>query len=116
MRLIDADAVIKKQTDDMHLMYDKLIPEYIEHIDVDDDKYIYLFGLKSYVEAKGKYEYLKCILENAETVDTVKHGRWLKTEAPSFRECSVCEMNVRMSYAGNYCFQCGSRMDEEVSG
>lgn len=52
-------------------------------------------------------------IETAPTVDPVKHGRWIFTEAEGHirGECSECGALRR---AENYCPQCGARMDLEA--
>lgn len=37
----------------------------------------------------------------------VKHGRWIKHEL--YDECELC--HVKTIYGGNYCPNCGARMD-----
>lgn len=55
-------------------------------------------------------------------VATVRHGHWVLHERaeewgglliPNF-ECSNCHLYLRSDGAGNYCPNCGAKMDEEV--
>lgn len=67
------------------------------------------------------YDELSCIvdmedIDEAPTIDPVKHGQWkVDIKGLSFF-CSECEY-VLWSEAGteyNYCSRCGAKMDEEV--
>jgi hypothetical protein len=52
-------------------------------------------------------------VENAPTIDPVRHGRWevIDAEEPRRYGCSECK---RLSwYMENYCPNCGAKMDEE---
>ena len=54
------------------------------------------------------YKVIKNVIENAPEVDArpVVHGRW------EDEHCSVCGRYVYHGDAGNYCPNCGARMDE----
>ncbi len=91
MRLIDADALKE---------YFKTIRKY--HV--------------------GKYSewYLADVLEQQPTIDAVpvKHGHWIEefeNEDGRNLRCSECRMvfYVGKGRDGNYCPNCGARMDEE---
>ena len=45
-------------------------------------------------------------------VDSVRHGRWINTGFLTAK-CSVCDAEVHELEYGNYCPNCGARMDEE---
>lgn len=83
MRLIDADAVIKKQREIMESLYVKTIPELKEHMGIDDALSIYIHSMESYARAKQFYHGLRGILENAPTVDAVPITRC--------KDCKWCE-------------------------
>lgn len=45
----------------------------------------------------------------------VRHGHWIDiNENGSLWECSIC--GDRSCCSGNYCMECGTKMDEEVNG
>ena len=71
MRLIDADAIIKKQREIMETMYCSTIPELKKHMSIDDDLSIYIHCMEQFSRAKQFYHGLRGILENAPTVDAV---------------------------------------------
>ena len=48
-------------------------------------------------------------IDDAPTVDPVKHGRWKKVGVSCW-ECSVC--GVFLNCNGLYCPNCGAKMDE----
>lgn len=45
----------------------------------------------------------------AADVVEVRHGRWIKHEG--YDECELC--HAKTIYGGNYCPECGTRMDKE---
>ena len=45
----------------------------------------------------------------AADVAEVRHGRWIKHEG--YDECELC--HAKTIYGGNYCPECGTRMDKE---
>ena len=52
-------------------------------------------------------------IDNAPTIETVRHGRWevIDEAEPRRYGCSICR---RLSwYMDNYCPNCGAKMDEE---
>lgn len=52
----------------------------------------------------------------AADVATVRHGRWVPTEAPFMNECedcSVCGYRTVWGHRYNYCPNCGCKMDLE---
>ena len=67
MRLIDADAVIKKQRGIMESLYGGSAKVLKEHMDIDDDLSVPMHGLENYARAKQFYYGLKGVLEAAQT-------------------------------------------------
>jgi len=53
---------------------------------------------------------IKCI-DNAPTIDPVRHGEWKETDDPMFRACSVCGYLEWGGLWNNYCPECGAKMD-----
>ena len=55
------------------------------------------------------------VIDNAPTVDPVKHGKWIMDFLSGYRrkhyKCSVC--GKRSANASFYCPYCGAKMDEE---
>lgn len=49
---------------------------------------------------------------NFNPIDPVRHGEWKATEDPWFRACSVCGYLEYECNGGNYCPECGAKMDE----
>lgn len=65
------------------------------------------------IEATAKA--IRCI-ENMPSIDTVKHGRWIRTtKADYVWECSVCGYGL-CDNRTTYCYDCGARMDGEDNG
>ena len=92
MRLIDVDSIPLKEALKREVIYDH-------------DRYIHV-------------KVLEWMLENAPTVDPVRHGKWKlewETEDTRMLRCSECRMvfNVGKGRDGNYCPNCGARMDGE---
>lgn len=89
MRLIDADALPKIK---FHpLPYTQIVPS-------DADKESYKRGWNDAVDA---------IVECTDTIDPVKHGKWINEET-----CSVCGESVLYDTdLCNYCPNCGAKMD-----
>ncbi len=58
-------------------------------------------------------ELLQKILEEYGTADiaTVRHGYWKETDDTMFRACSVCGYLEYECNEGNYCPNCGAKMD-----
>ena len=60
-------------------------------------------------------------LRNAPSVDVapVVHGRWIEQEKYTFGtmyDCSICDNRILDNgHSWNYCPNCGTKMDEEVS-
>lgn len=57
-------------------------------------------------------------IENAPTVDAVRHGRWIKERNPMMYQllpyvwvCDQC--GTAFYYKTPYCGECGAKMDEE---
>lgn len=51
-------------------------------------------------------------IENAPTIDPVKHGRWIPINSYPYEKCSVCgETHDTVGCLDNYCPNCGARMD-----
>lgn len=108
MRLIDADALIDAIKD--RIAVDKEI--------YPDDEFsrFYRKGMRNVIG----------IIKNQDTVDAVKHGRWIEgcpTETTDYFNCSVCNAGIfvnnlwRVSYKDvseihRFCLNCGARMDE----
>lgn len=97
-RLIDADALIDAIKD--KIAVDKEI--------YPDDKSSIIFraGMKNVIG----------IVKNQDTVDPVKHGRWVDTGRADYYlnkeyRCSCCNSVDYMS--SPYCYNCGARMDGE---
>lgn len=70
-RLIDADAVVKKQHTAMVKLYGESVNTLKEHLDIDDDLSIPIHVMESYSRAKQFYYGLKGILDDTPTVDAV---------------------------------------------
>lgn len=97
-RLIDADALVDAIKD--KIAVDKEI--------YPDDKSSIIFraGMKNVIG----------IVKNQDTVDPVKHGRWVDTGRADYYlnkeyRCSCCNSVDYMS--SPYCYNCGARMDGE---
>lgn len=61
-----------------------------------------------------RYKMFENAIENAPTIDPVRHGRWKVCENdPTYVRCSECgELNYE-AYPSNYCPNCGARMDTD---
>lgn len=57
----------------------------------------------------------KKLVEEAPTIDTVKHGKWVKDRERDMLRCSACEDFYvdKWLYWYNHCPNCGARMDGE---
>lgn len=82
MRLIDADALLKKK----------------DIITINDGNRASVVGIV--------YE---DDIEEAPTVDAVKHGEWISEKYPLVK-CSICGKTMILAY-DNYCPNCGAKMD-----
>lgn len=51
------------------------------------------------------------LIQNAPTIDPVRHGYWKETDDPMFRACSVCGYLEWVGLWNNYCPECGAKMD-----
>lgn len=102
MRLIDADALIKWLND--------------TYCDISKKSWNY----NHHVMAMDMIE----IIENYPTIEERKHGHWIATNqyytgtwcALYYYKCSVCGAVILEDVdfgVGNYCQQCGAKMDEE---
>ena len=98
MRLIDADALI----DAVKVSIDKEKEMY------PDDKVSIILraGMKTVIG----------IIKKQDTVDPVKHGRWVDTGRADYYlnkeyRCSCCNSVDYMSFP--YCYNCGAQMDGE---
>lgn len=102
MRLIDVDALIK----------------YLRDTYCDTSRQLWNFN--RHVMAMGIID----ILENCPAVEERKHGHWIETneyytgayESLYYYKCSVCGALILEDVdfgVGNYCQQCGAKMDEE---
>ena len=70
---------------------------------------------KNMDEIQEDLDMLFCMLPAAD-VATVRHGRWVTTEAPFMNECedcSVCGYRTVWGSGYNYCPNCGCKMDLE---
>lgn len=126
MKLVDADAVIRKQRESMESLYAKSIPELMDHIGIDDGAMVYMLALENYAKTKQWYHYLKAVLEGASEVDTqpVVHGKWLNAGDWALAKCSECgevydasdepcEKHFKLfGQSYRYCPNCGAKMDE----
>ena len=60
----------------------------------------------------GGYEYVEVFykddVDNAPTVDAIKHGHWITDMGGCW--CSVC--NEYSDYSTDYCPNCGAKMNE----
>jgi hypothetical protein len=53
-------------------------------------------------------------IEEAPTIDPVKHGKWEEYKVPHTIRCSECGLIEGMDYADfKYCPNCGARMEGE---
>lgn len=106
MRLIDADALIKKLRQNK-----KTVKSGIDGM--------YTAGMLAGIDFAG------VTVTQAPTVEERKHGHWIKTNqyytgtwcALYYYKCSVCGAYILEDVdfgVGNYCQQCGAKMDEEV--
>lgn len=62
---------------------------------------------------KKAFRKLCKFIADAQTIDTERHGRWLKEYGNPFPVCSLC--GITNPSHGNYCMACGAKMDEEVN-
>lgn len=103
MRLIDADALIK-WLNDTYCDTSKRLWSYNHHVMAMD---------------------MIAIIENYPIVEERKHGCWIETneyytgayESSHYYKCSVCGALILEDVAfgvGNYCQQCGAKMDEVI--
>ena len=96
MRLIDADALVEDIKSE-----------------IDDDKEIYPDDKTSIIFRVGMKTVIR-IVKNQDTVDPVKHGRWIFVEdMVSYIKCSecgddICWVNTKRP---KYCPHCGAKMD-----
>lgn len=51
------------------------------------------------------------LIQNAPTIDPVRHGEWIATDDPWFSACSVCGYIEYECVGSNYCPECGAKMD-----
>lgn len=99
MRLIDADALVDAVKDR-----------------IDEDKEIYPDDKSSIIFRAGMRTVIG-IVKNQDTVDPVKHGRWVfVNDMVSYIKCSecgddICWVNTKRP---KYCPGCGARMDGEA--
>ena len=96
MRLIDADALVEDIKSE-----------------IDDDKEIYPDDKSSIIFRAGMKTVIR-IVKNQDTVDPVKHGRWVDTGRADYYlnkeyRCSCCNSVDYMS--SPYCYNCGAQMD-----
>ena len=95
-RLIDADALVDAVKDR-----------------IDEDKEIYPDDKVSIIFRSGMKTVIG-IVKNQDTVDTVKHGRWI-FKGNGNADCSCCDYRSSRVYdddnADRYCRHCGAKMD-----
>lgn len=101
MRLIDADALVEDIKSE-----------------IDDDKEIYPDDKTSIIFRAGMKIVIR-IVKNQDTVDPVKHGRWI-FKGNGNADCSCCDYRSSRVYdddnADRYCRHCGAKMDEDTGG
>lgn len=91
MRLIDADALVKKIKEEASANYCNE-----------------LYGV-----ANG-LRIAETIVNDAPTIDPVKHGRWETfNNAYGVSYCSLCSKAI-FNHTTPYCEKCGAKMDKEV--
>lgn len=109
-RLIDADALVDAVKNR-----------------IDGDKEIYPDDKSSIIFRAGMRNVIG-IVKNQDTVDPVKHGRWIEgcpTDTTDYFNCSVCNAGIfvnnlwRVSYEDvseihRFCHNCGAKMDGEA--
>ena len=105
MRLIDADALL-----------DEVMDRYCEECDkrkgVKNGKFRIIYEVGDAPCRACEIDDVKTELEDAPTVDPVKHGHWevIDEAEPRRYGCSICK---RLSwYETNYCSCCGADMRE----
>ena len=90
MRLIDADAMIKKWRDSIGI--------------TEEDRGAVFVG----------YTQIPALINSLPTIDPVKHGKWEKKWHSVYHEelpcCSAC--GSFMAFCFDYCPNCGAHMDE----
>ena len=99
-RLIDADALVENIKSE-----------------IDDDKEIYPDDKTSIMFRAGMKTVIR-IVKNQDTVDPVKHGRWIKRNTVGTATCSICGGIIYNSYdseANKYCPNCGAKMDGDAN-
>lgn len=103
MRLIDADALCNLLTEQLYTSM---------QMDSCDDK-LWMLGNNSGIREARR------IIKSQPTIDPVKHGHWIKDSEfdqndNAHYHCSVCgrgDTHAKQVVV-NYCWGCGSRMDE----
>ena len=107
MRLIDADALI-----------DDLMERYCKECDkrkgIKNGKRQFIYEIGEAPCRACDVDDAKVELEEAPTIDPVKHGKW-EGNFDTSMECSVCgwlfEYYGGLEEEWNYCPHCGARMD-----
>ena len=113
MRLIDADALL-----------DEVMDRYCEKCDkrkgIKNGKFRIIYEIGDAPCRACEIDDMKMELEDAPTIDTVKHGKWLIMPKRAFCEfnsvtavrymCSECANDSSFMYP--YCHSCGARMDD----
>ena len=69
------------------------------------------FGGLMYWKRNTTFKADQSLIQNAPTIDPVRHGYWKETDDPMFRACSVCRYLEYKCNEGNYCPECGTKMD-----
>ena len=96
MRLIDADALVEDIKSE-----------------IDNDKEIYPDDKTSIIFRVGMKTVIR-IVKNQDTVDPVKHGRWVNRSPLGTAICSICGYCADSVYTDRYCRHCGAKLDGEA--
>lgn len=114
MRLTDADALIGD-------VRDRYCKNCVKRKGIKNGKCRFIYEIGEAPCRACDVEDMIYELENAPTVDPVKHGHWIEvqriheTDHTAICECSLCGDTVWVydgQRAWNYCSNCGAKMDE----
>ena len=104
MRLIDADALL-----------DEVMDRYCEECDkrkgIKNGKFRIIYEIGDAPCRACEIDDMKTELEDAPTIDPVKHGRWIE-HGKNDNRCSLCGWGVWVN-TNNFCPNCGAKMDGE---